>query len=94
MKKSRFRRICTLHFMGWQISVEILGRLLGPVKGVSLENLDFFGPKWHSLRMLPFQGPKSLIFQGLPLPVTLVMDVSRIKIITFRAVRKYKDDLK
>ena len=39
MKKYRFRRICTLHFMGWQISVEIfdcgVGRLLGPLEGVS-----------------------------------------------------------
>jgi hypothetical protein len=29
-----------------------------PLKGVGHENLDFFGPKWHSLRLLPFQVPK------------------------------------
>ncbi len=29
-----------------------------PLEGVDPENLDFFGPKWHSLRSLPFQGPK------------------------------------
>jgi hypothetical protein len=34
------------------------GRGLGP------RNLDFFGSKWHSLCSLPFQGPKSLDFQG------------------------------
>jgi hypothetical protein len=31
--------------------------LLGPLDGLGLENLDFFGPKWHLLRSLPFQGP-------------------------------------
>jgi hypothetical protein len=27
------------------------------------ENLEFIGPKWHSLHLLPFQGPKGLDFQ-------------------------------
>jgi hypothetical protein len=35
---------------------------------------DFFGPKWHSLRSLPFQGPKKSRFQGPPLQTALVMD--------------------
>ncbi len=52
--------------------------LHGPLEVVGPENLDFFGPKLHSLRSLPFQGP--------PLPVALVMDVSSIKIITSRAI--------
>jgi hypothetical protein len=33
--------------------------LLGPS-----ENLDFFGPKWHSLCLMPFQGPKKSQFSG------------------------------
>jgi hypothetical protein len=48
----------------------------------AIENLDFFGPKWHLLHSLPFQAqrPKVLIFR------TLVMDVARIKIIMSRAI--------
>jgi len=49
-------------------------------------NLDFLGPKWHSLRSLPFQGQKSLDFQGPPLPMALEMDVARIKIISSRPI--------
>ncbi len=33
-----------------------------------------------------FKGPKSLDFQGPPLPMALVIDVARIKIITSRAL--------
>jgi hypothetical protein len=49
--------------------------------------LDFFGPKWQSFRPLPFQGPKSLDFQGPPLPMPLVNrnDVARLKTSTYRA---------
>ncbi len=50
------------------------------------ENLDFFGLKCHSLRSMPFQGQKSLDFHCPPLPIALVMDVARIKIITSRAI--------
>jgi hypothetical protein len=32
--------------------------LLGPSEGVGPENHDFFVPKWHSLCLLLFQGPK------------------------------------
>jgi hypothetical protein len=35
--------------------------------------LHFFGPKWHSLRWCHFRAPKSLDFQGPPLPMPLVM---------------------
>jgi hypothetical protein len=38
--------------------------LLGPLKGVGPENLDFSGPKWHSLCSLLFQGPKKSRFSG------------------------------
>jgi hypothetical protein len=41
---------------------------------------DFFGPKWHSLRSLPFQGLKKSRFQGPPLQTPLVMDYSSIQI--------------
>ncbi len=49
-------------------------------------NLDFFGPKWHSLCSLPFHGPKSLDFQDPLFPIALVMDSARLKIITYRAI--------
>jgi hypothetical protein len=37
---------------------------------------DFFGPKWQT----------SLDFQGPPLPMPLVMDLARLKTITYRAI--------
>jgi hypothetical protein len=37
-------------------------------------NLNFFWPKWHSLRSLPFQGPKKFWFQSQPLQTVLVTD--------------------
>ncbi len=40
--------------------------LFGPLVGVGPENLDFFVPKWHSLRSLPFQGPKDSISGPTP----------------------------
>ncbi len=36
----------------------------GPLEGVGPENLDFFGPKWHSIRSWPFQGQKKFRFSG------------------------------
>jgi hypothetical protein len=45
---------------------------LGILRG-GPENLDFFGPKWHSLRWCHFRAQKSLDFQGPPLPMPLVM---------------------
>ncbi len=33
--------------------------ILGPLEGVGPENLNFFGPKWHSLCSLPIQVPKN-----------------------------------
>jgi hypothetical protein len=36
--------------------------LLGALKGVGTENLNFFGPKW--LNLLPFQDPKKSRFSG------------------------------
>jgi hypothetical protein len=35
--------------------------------------LDFFGPKWHSLRSCHFRAQKSLDFPGPPLPMPLIM---------------------
>ncbi len=37
--------------------------------------------------VLVYQGPKSLDFQGPPLPMPLVMDVTRLKTITYRATQ-------
>jgi len=42
-------------FFIWHLDLMILmwsHPLLGPLEGVGPENLDFFGPKWHSLRSL------------------------------------------
>jgi hypothetical protein len=39
------------------------------------------------LRSLPFQGPKSLDFQGPTLTIALVMDFARLKIIMSRAIK-------
>ncbi len=47
--------------------------LLGALEGVGPENIDFFWPKWHSLRSCHFRTQKSLDFQGPPLPMPLVM---------------------
>jgi len=59
--------------------------LLGPLEGVGPENLDFFGPKLHSLGSLAFEGPKKSWFSG-PTPSNGSRNVfSRIKIITSRA---------
>ncbi len=41
--------------------------------------LYFLGPKWHSLCFLPFLNPKSLHFQGPPLPMDLEMDFPALK---------------
>jgi hypothetical protein len=39
------------------------------------------------LRSLPFQGPKKYRFQGPPLIMALVLDIARLKIITYRAIK-------
>ncbi len=53
--------------------------LLGLFEGVGPENLHFFGPKWHSLCLLPFRAPKSLDFPGPLLPIVLGMDLPASK---------------
>jgi hypothetical protein len=45
----------------------------------SPSNSAQIGPKWHSLRSLPFQGPKKSRFKGPPLPMALVMDLPASK---------------
>ncbi len=53
-------------FFIWHLIVMGENPLLGPSEGVGPENLDFFwGPKWHLLCSLPFQGPKKTQFLGL-----------------------------
>jgi len=47
--------------------------LLRALEGAGPE-ISTFGPKWHSLRSLPFQ--------GTPLQLALIMDIVSIKIIT------------
>jgi hypothetical protein len=47
-----------------------------------------FWPKWHWLRSLPFQGHKKSRFSGPPLPMALVMDLARIRIITSHAYKQ------
>jgi hypothetical protein len=60
----------------WRLYLIVLRRatsLLGALEGVGPENLDFFGPKWHSLCSCHFRAQKSLDCQGPPLPMPLVM---------------------
>jgi hypothetical protein len=64
--------------------------LQGPLERLGSENRKIFGPKWHSLCFCFFRisGPKKVsIFQGPPLPMVLVIDTARIKIITSRAIK-------
>jgi hypothetical protein len=49
---------CTYFFFIWRRA----NPLLGAFEGVGPVNLDFFWPKWHSLRLLQFQGPKKSRF--------------------------------
>ncbi len=58
-------------------------------RGLSPENLEFFGPQMALAYRLDAisQGPKSLNFQGpTPLPLALVMDAAQIKSITHGGV--------
>jgi hypothetical protein len=58
--------------------------LLRALEGVGPENLDFFGPKWHSLAR---QGPKKYRFSG-PTPSNAPgNDVALLKTITYRAIK-------
>jgi hypothetical protein len=70
-------------FYIWGLDLMILmgtNLLLGPLGGVELENLDFFGSKWHLLCLLPFQGPKkSLVCLSPPLPMAFEMDLPASK---------------
>jgi hypothetical protein len=43
--------------------------LLGPLEEVGPKILYFFGPKWHLLRSLTFQGPKKPNSLATSLPV-------------------------
>ncbi len=55
-----------------------VGKSIWVLEGVGPGNLDFFGP---------FQGPKKSRFPGgPPLPMPLVMDLARLKTITYRAI--------
>ncbi len=62
--------------------------LFKPLEGVSPENLDFFGPKWHFLHSLPFQGPKKAV-----LCIRDVCPRSRIMIFTHPRSRSWISDL-
>jgi hypothetical protein len=74
---------------GWALKIETF---LGPemAKWPRAKRVPFgpkyalFGPKCHSLRSLPFQGPRKSRFQGPPLQTPLVMDFSPIQIHTSR----------
>jgi hypothetical protein len=47
-------------------------------------SVDSFGPKWHSLRSLPFQGPKKSRFSGPTLSNAPFIDVGRLKTIKYK----------
>jgi hypothetical protein len=57
-----------------------------PFEGVSPENLNFLGPNGTQFAHCHFMAQKSLDFQDTHLPMTLVMGVASIKIITSRAI--------
>jgi hypothetical protein len=59
----------------WRLYLMVLRgatSLLGALEGVNPENIDFFGHKWHSLRLCHFRAQKS-------------NDVAPLKTITYRA---------
>jgi hypothetical protein len=71
------------------------GKGRGPLEGVGPEyhiNIQYriqnteFGPKWNSLRSLPFQGPKKSGFSGHTPSNGTRNGFSPIKIITSRAI--------
>jgi hypothetical protein len=66
--KTHVHKITNVPVFIWRLDLIILmgaNPLLRPLKEVGFKYHNFFGRKWHSLCSLPFQGPKSLIFQGL-----------------------------
>jgi hypothetical protein len=79
-----------LFFFIWSLYSMVLkwraNLLLGALEGVGPGNLDFFGPKWHSLPCCNFRAQKSLDFHGPTLTMALVMGIARLKIITSRAI--------
>jgi hypothetical protein len=61
--------------------------LLGALEGVGPKNLDFFGPKWHSLCSGHFRGSKKSQFSG-PTPSNATLnDVARLKTIMYHAIK-------
>ncbi len=54
---------------------------------VGPENLDFFGPKMALPMFVSFQSPKTSQFQGPTLKIALVLDISHLKILTYRAIK-------
>jgi hypothetical protein len=54
--------------------------------GVGHENLDFFAPDGTRFARCHCRAQKSFDFQGPPIPVVLVGNFARIKIITSRAI--------
>ncbi len=76
-------------FFIWRLDLMILmwaDPLFRPFEGVGPENLNFLGPNGTQFAHCHFMAQKSLDFQDTQLPMTLVMGVARIKIITFRAL--------
>ncbi len=67
--------------------------LLGPLEGEGPENLDFFGPKWPSIRSLPFQSPKKSQESG-PTPAMTLITVIRIAILKPSCGVEFSDHVK
>jgi hypothetical protein len=63
------------------VPVGFYGAVRNDLEAGNIHYEGHFGPKWHSLRSLPFQGPKKSRFQGPPLIMAQVMDIARLKII-------------
>jgi hypothetical protein len=71
------------------VPVGFYGAVRNDLEAGNINYEGHFGPKWHSLRSLPFQGPKKSRFQGPPLIMAQVMDIARLKIIKSKHHKNY-----
>jgi hypothetical protein len=78
-----------LHIITINVPVVFMARYVMVLRrATSLRGtLDFFGPKWHSLRSCHFRAQKSLDFQGPPLPMPRVMMLHSSKPLSMSAIK-------
>jgi hypothetical protein len=71
------------------VPVGFYGAVRNDLEAGNIHYEGHFGPKWHSLRSLPFQGPKKSRFLGPPLMMAQVMDIAGLKIIKSKLHNNY-----